>query len=117
MAESGTGEEAPPTRVEAPAGQDGDQEEPTLEEQIVTAISEGDVTKVQALLVSRRGDPNFCDKHGMTPLHHAAYKGIPQLVQLLLDQVRLLIVNYKLYLKDDQIHVICINLFEFVTVI
>lgn len=87
MAEGGNAEEAPPTRAEAPPRQDGAPEELSLEEQIVSAVSEGDVTKVQALLVSRRGDPNFCDKHGMTPLHHAAYKGIPQLVQLLLDQV------------------------------
>lgn len=58
-----------------------------VEHEIFDKISNNDVAGVKTLLSQQKIQADICDKHGMTPLQHAAYKGNKELVQLLLDQV------------------------------
>lgn len=65
------------------------------EKEIFNAIDKNDVTLLKTLLVDKQ-DLNILDENLMTPLQHACYKGNLEMVQLLLDQVELLNVNYKI---------------------
>lgn len=58
-----------------------------LDEQLMEAVSGGCLSRVQALLLQRRGPPDLLDAQGLSPLQHAAYKGDAAIVQLLIDQV------------------------------
>ena len=50
------------------------------------AIREGDIKRVEALLLSSNGaDANKQDNDGEAPLHCAAYNGHLEIVKLLLD--------------------------------
>ncbi|MDT5085247.1 MAG: hypothetical protein QOH54_2537 [Mycobacterium sp.] len=44
-----------------------------------------DVSGVELVVSSIPDDPNTCDEHGATPLHHAAWDGDLELIQRLLD--------------------------------
>lgn len=60
------------------------------EKKIFDCIAKNNITELKVLLHHFQGD--IFDEHGMTPLQHAAYKGNKEIVQLLLDQVRICLI-------------------------
>lgn len=52
-------------------------------------ISENNIAQVKKLLSNGGISIDTADEHGMSPLQHACYRGGHEIVQLLLDQVRL----------------------------
>lgn len=61
-----------------------------VQKKIFETIPKGDVGELKTLLTQLQGTADFVDENFMTPLQHACYKGNTELVQTLLDQVRLL---------------------------
>lgn len=55
-------------------------------------ITENDVLAVKSLISQADFNVNCVDENGMTPLQHASYKGNKEIVQVLLDQVKFLIL-------------------------
>lgn len=62
-----------------------------VQKKIFDTIPKGDVGEMKTLLTQLQGTADFVDENGMTPLQHACYKGNTELVQTLLDQVRVAI--------------------------
>lgn len=55
-------------------------------ENLIEAIEQGDLKRVQAIFETDEGLANLRDAAGATPLHYAAIHGHRQIVQLLLDR-------------------------------
>lgn len=60
----------------------------STEKSIFEAIEKNDVSLLKTLLLDKQ-NINIVDENLMTPLQYAAYKGNKEMLQLLLDQVRL----------------------------
>lgn len=58
------------------------------EKEVFNTIEMNDIALLRTLLTHRK-DVNIFDENLMTPLQHACYKGNLEMVQLLLDQVKL----------------------------
>lgn len=72
-----------------------DAKEPVLSEEdrkIFEAVEKNDAVLLKTLLTDKK-DVNFIDQNLMTPLQHAAYKGNSEMVQMLLDQVKLVLMT------------------------
>jgi cytohesin len=52
---------------------------------LLKAAENGDLIKVQTAL-EKGGNPNAKDKYGLTPLHHAVFRGHVEIVKILLER-------------------------------
>ena len=57
----------------------------TEDHRIFSAVVEGDMNQISAVLAIRRNDVNMRDDQGMSPLHYAADRGLIEVCQLLID--------------------------------
>lgn len=60
--------------------------------QAIEKINNNDIVGLQELLKNHAVEVDAEDDHGMTLLHHAAFKGKKDFVQLLLDLVRRILI-------------------------
>lgn len=60
--------------------------------EIIQMVSAGDVSAVKSLLLKGEARVGEEDGSGMTPLHHAAYKGNVELCKLLISHVSIVYI-------------------------
>lgn len=65
-----------------------------VQKKIFETIPNANVGELKTLLTQLQGTADFVDENGMTPLLHACYKGNTDLVQILLDQVRMIRIHH-----------------------
>lgn len=63
------------------------------EKRLFQALDKNDIALFKAALLDKP-NVNVVDENLMTPLQYAAYKGNKEMVQLLLDQVRIFTYNF-----------------------
>lgn len=59
-----------------------------LQKEIFEKISKNEWNELKTKLSLLKGNIDFIDENGMTPLQHCCYKGNKESVQTLLDRVR-----------------------------
>lgn len=63
-----------------------------LQKDIFAKINNNEAAELKVLLAANRSKVDFVDENGMSPLQHASYKGNKEIVQMLLDQVRFVLL-------------------------